>query len=106
TDLATIQYRNETWHPNTILYVVDHRQSEHFDKLFAVARRWGYRDIELQHIKFGTVMGADGKPYKTREGTAAGLESLLDEAVSRAATVVAENDADGHLSAEHRREIA
>jgi arginyl-tRNA synthetase len=106
TDLATIQFREETWHPSTILYVVDHRQSEHFDKLFAVARRWGYRDIEFQHVKFGTVMGTDGKPFKTREGTAAGLESLLDEAVGRAAAVVAENDTDNHLSAEHRREIA
>src|SRR5205814_4555812 len=96
----------ETWHPQTILYVVDHRQSEHFDKLFAAARKCGYSDVELQHIKFGTVMGADGKPYKTREGTAAGLESLLDEAVSRAAAVVAEDDIDGHLSAEQRREIA
>jgi arginyl-tRNA synthetase len=106
TDLATIQYRMEDWKPGTMLYVVDHRQSEHFDKLFAAARRWGYRDPELHHIKFGTVMGADGKPYKTREGTAAGLESLLDEAVSRAALVVAENDTDGHLSADQRREIA
>ena len=84
TDLATIQYRMETWQPDAILYVVDHRQSEHFDKLFAVARRWGYENVELEHIKFGTVMGADGKPYKTREGVAAGLESLLDEAVSPA----------------------
>jgi arginyl-tRNA synthetase len=106
TDLATIQFRVETWRPETIVYVVDHRQSEHFDKLFAVARRWGYQDIHLEHVKFGTVMGADGKPYKTREGTAAGLESLLDEAVSRAAAVVADNDTDGHLSAEQRREIA
>jgi arginyl-tRNA synthetase len=96
----------ETWRPQAILYVVDHRQSEHFDKLFAVARKWGYTSVELQHVKFGTVMGADGKPFKTREGTAAGLESLLDEAVSRAAAVVAENDTDGHLSAEQRREIA
>jgi arginyl-tRNA synthetase len=106
TDLATIQYRMETWRPDAILYVVDHRQSEHFDKLFAVARRWGYEKVELQHIKFGTVMGPDGKPYKTREGTAAGLESLLDEAVARAATVVAENDADGTLTDEERREVA
>jgi arginyl-tRNA synthetase len=106
SDLATIQFRQETWQPQAILYVVDHRQSEHFDKLFAVARKWGFRDIELAHIKFGTVMGADGKPYKTREGTAAGLESLLDEAVSRAATVVAENDSDGHLSSDVRREVA
>jgi len=106
TDLATIAYRMETWRPDAILYVVDHRQSEHFDKLFAVARRWGYEKLELNHIKFGTVMGADGKPYKTREGTAAGLESLLDEAVTRAANVVAENDPEGTLSAEERREVA
>ena len=106
TDLATIAYRMETWRPDAILYVVDHRQSEHFDKLFAVARRWGYQAVELAHIKFGTVMGADGKPYKTREGTAAGLESLLDEAVTRAANVVAENDPEGTLTATERREVA
>jgi arginyl-tRNA synthetase len=106
TDLATIQYRLETWQPQTILYVVDHRQSEHFDKLFAAARLWDKKDVELKHLKFGTVMGADGRPYKTREGTAAGLESLLDEAVSRAGAVVAETDTDGHLAAEQRREIA
>jgi arginyl-tRNA synthetase len=106
TDLATIAYRMETWRPDAILYVVDHRQSEHFDKLFAVARRWGYPKLELEHIKFGTVMGSDGKPYKTREGTAAGLESLLDEAVARAATVVAENDPENTLTADERREVA
>jgi arginyl-tRNA synthetase len=106
TDLATIAYRMETWRPDAILYVVDHRQSDHFEKLFAAARRWGYTKLEFQHVKFGTVMGADGKPYKTREGTAAGLESLIDEAVSRAATVVAENDPDSRLSPDERREIA
>ncbi|MCI0358620.1 MAG: arginine--tRNA ligase [Planctomycetaceae bacterium] len=106
TDLATIQYRMETWRPDAILYVVDHRQSEHFDKLFAVARRWGHANVELQHIKFGTVMGSDGKPYKTREGVAAGLESLLDEAVARAAQVVAENDPEATLSESERRDVA
>jgi arginyl-tRNA synthetase len=106
TDLATIQYRVETWKPDAILYVVDHRQSDHFDKLFAAARKWRYPNIELEHIKFGTVMGNDGKPFKTREGVAAGLESLLDEAVSRAAAIVAENDFDGHLTDEQRQVIA
>jgi len=106
TDLATIQYRLETWQPDAILYVVDHRQSEHFDKLFAVARRWGYPNRELAHIKFGTVMGSDGKPYKTREGVAAGLESLLDEAVHRAAQIVAENDPENMLSTETRQQVA
>lgn len=106
TDLATIQYRMETWKPDAILYVVDHRQSDHFDKLFAAARLWSYKHVELSHIKFGTVMGADGKPYKTREGVAEGLESLLNEAVSRAAVIVAENDPDGQLSAAERQQIA
>jgi arginyl-tRNA synthetase len=106
TDLATIQFRNENWHPSRVLYVVDHRQSEHFDKLFAVARRCGFESIDLQHVKFGTVMGADGKPYKTREGTAAGLESLLDEAVERAAVIVAENDEENKLSPEERKAVS
>ena len=106
TDLATIQYRMHQWQPDAILYVVDHRQGEHFQKLFEVARRWGYRDVELQHIQFGTVMGPDGKPYKTREGVAAGLESLLDEAVTRAAAIVAENDVDNELSESERRAVA
>ena len=110
TDLATIQYRMDTWQPQAILYVVDHRQSDHFDKLFAAAKKWGYRDVELQHIKFGTVMGKDGKPYKTRSGDTVGLEGLLDEAVSRAGKIVAENDdakpAGAELSAEDRRNVS
>jgi arginyl-tRNA synthetase len=106
TDLATIEHRMEIWRPDAILYVVDHRQSDHFDKLFAAARKWRYPKVALEHIKFGTVMGPDGKPYKTREGVAEGLESLIDEAVSRAGAVVAENDTDGHLSAQQRQQIA
>lgn len=110
TDLATIAYRLETWRPDAILYVVDHRQGEHFDKLFAAARLWGHPDVELTHIKFGTVMGTDGRPYKTREGVAAGLESLIDEAVSRAASIVAENDATkpsgAELTIQDRQRIA
>ncbi len=66
TDLATIQYRMSEWRPDAILYVVDHRQSLHFEQLFAAARLWGYRDVELQHIAFGTVLGDDGRPFKTR----------------------------------------
>ena len=110
TDLATIAYRMETWKPAAILYVVDHRQSDHFDKLFAATRKWGFGSVELQHIKFGTVMGKDGKPYKTRSGDTVGLEGLLDEAVSQALKVVSENDdakPDGpELSAEERRNIS
>lgn len=92
TDLATIQYRMNQWRPDAILYVVDHRQSLHFEQLFAAARLWGYRDVELQHIAFGTVLGEDGRPFKTRAGTTVGLTSLLDEAVERAYAIVAQND--------------
>ena len=73
TDLATIQYRMSEWQPDAILYVVDHRQSLHFEQLFAAARFWGYDDVELEHISFGTVLGDDGRPFKTRSGTAVGL---------------------------------
>ncbi|MGI6419621.1 MAG: arginine--tRNA ligase [Thermoguttaceae bacterium] len=92
TDLATLRYRVEAWQPDAILYVVDFRQSLHFENLFATARRMGYERLELKHVSFGTVLGEDGRPFKTREGDAVGLESLLDEAVARARKVVEEND--------------
>lgn len=110
TDLATIRYRMEAWQPDAILYVVDHRQSLHFQQLFAAARLLGYNNIELQHISFGTVLGDDGRPFKTRSGDTVGLEGLLDEAVRRAAEIVAANDdakPDGpELSPEQRQQIA
>jgi len=92
TDLATIRYRMQTFHPDAVLYVVDHRQSEHFAKLFAAARMWGYDRVELAHISFGTILGDDGRPFRTRAGDNVGLESLLDESVRRAYAVVAQND--------------
>ncbi len=92
TDLATIEYRMKTWQPDAILYVVDHRQGEHFAKLFAAARGWGCENVELQHVSFGTVLGEDGRPFKTRSGESVGLEDLLDEAVRRAQAIVSEND--------------
>jgi arginyl-tRNA synthetase len=92
TDLATIQYRVEELHADEILYVVDHRQSEHFKLLFATAAVAGFDKVTLRHVPFGTVMGKDGKPYKTRSGDTVGLESLLDEAIAKARQIVAEND--------------
>jgi arginyl-tRNA synthetase len=110
TDLATIQFRIQTWNPHSILYVVDHRQSEHFEKLFAAARLWGFREVDLRHISFGTVLGEDGKPYKTRSGETVGLEGLLDEAVERALAVVCKNDDEKpsgpELSTAERQRIA
>jgi len=110
TDLATIRYRMETWRPDAILYVVDHRQSLHFKQLFAAARLLGYGDVELEHVSFGTVLGDDGRPFKTRSGDTVGLEGLLDEAVRRAAEIVSAGDdakPDGpELSAQQRLQIA
>lgn len=110
TDLATVRYRMETWRPDAILYVVDHRQSLHFSQLFAAARRMGYDAVELRHVSFGTVLGEDGRPFQTRAGDTIGLEGLLDEAVRRAAEIVAANDdakpAGAELSPADRARVA
>ncbi|HEX3998703.1 MAG TPA: arginine--tRNA ligase [Pirellulales bacterium] len=111
TDLATIQYRMNRWHPDAILYVVDHRQSLHFEQLFKTVRIWlGLEHVELMHISFGTVLGDDGKPFKTRSGDTVGLSGLLDEAVSRALAIVSQNDdakpGGPELPAIQRREVA
>ncbi len=109
TDLATIQYRASEWKPQTILYVVDHRQSLHFEQLFATARKWGFDQIRFEHVSFGTVLGEDGRPFKTRSGSAVGLGGLLDEAIERAHAIVSANDDAREsplLSPSERRQIA
>ncbi len=110
TDLATIRYRMTHWRPDAMLYVVDHRQGLHFEQLFAAARRWGYQDVELVHVSFGTVLGDDGRPFKTRSGDTVGLAGLLDEAVRRAQEIVSANDdapsKGGELLADERQAIA
>jgi arginyl-tRNA synthetase len=110
TDLATLFYRRDQFGADEILYVVDSRQSEHFDKLFAVARRVGFEDIELIHVNFGTVLGPDGRPFKTRSGSSVGLESLLDEAVARAMAVVCDPERsvrlDPPMDEDEKRQIA
>ena len=92
TDLATIKYRHEQFQADSLLYVVDARQSEHFRLLFTTARRWGFNQAEYRHVSFGTILGNDKKPFKTRSGDIVGLESLLDEAIARARQIVEEND--------------
>jgi arginyl-tRNA synthetase len=88
TDIATAMFREREFSPDISLYVVDHRQSDHFKKLFAVLEKIGLGHTDFRHISFGTVMGTDGKPFKTRSGSTVGLESMLDEAVARAMEVV------------------
>jgi arginyl-tRNA synthetase len=80
SDLATIRYRMEQFAPDAMLYVVDFRQALHFRTFFAQARRWGYPEVELEHISFGSVLGEDRRPFAARRGGAAELETLINEA--------------------------
>ncbi|UGY92913.1 arginine--tRNA ligase [Streptomyces gobiensis] len=98
TDLAAIRDRVSALHADTLLYVVDARQALHFKMVFETARRAGWlpegRPDAARQLAFGTVLGKDGKPFKTREGETVRLVDLLDEAVDRAATVVREKAQD------------
>jgi arginyl-tRNA synthetase len=91
TDLAALRYRVRELGADRIAYVVDARQSSHFAMLFAVAREAGWLDgVSVEHVAFGTILGPDGRPFKTRTGETVRLADVLDEAVERAARVVAE----------------
>ncbi|MBM9510573.1 arginine--tRNA ligase [Actinacidiphila acididurans] len=92
TDLSAVRNRTGDLHANTLLYVVDVRQALHFKMVFDTARRAGWLtdDVTARHLPFGTVLGPDGKPFKTRAGKSVRLEDLLDEAVERATAVVRE----------------
>ena len=99
TDLATIDYRIREFNPTDILYVVDSRQHLHFHNLFETAKRWGRTGTEkgprLVHVPFGSVLGTDRKPIKTRDGKAvANLDQLLDEAVRLAGEIFDANRAE------------
>jgi arginyl-tRNA synthetase len=91
TDLATIRYRVEQFHPDTILYVVDSRQALHFKQLFGIAVRWGFDKVDLEHIPFGFVLGLDHKPISTRAGGGEALSRLLQEAMDEALKVYERN---------------
>jgi arginyl-tRNA synthetase len=93
TDLATIADRVDRLQADVVLYVVDARQADHFKLLFATARQWGYTGVDLRHVSFGTILGDDRRPFKTRSGDTVGLESLIDEAVVRARQIVDGNEA-------------
>lgn len=94
TDLAALRYRVEQLHADRIIYVTDARQFQHFAMVFAVARQagWAPQDVKLEHVPFGTVLGEDGKPFKTRSGGTVKLRDLLDEAHSRALKIVQEKN--------------
>ncbi|MGW8359641.1 arginine--tRNA ligase [Streptomyces wedmorensis] len=92
TDLSAIRDRVQNLKATSLLYVVDARQSLHFKMVFETARRAGWLNDEVKAVQlaFGTVLGKDGKPFKTREGETVRLVDLLDEAVDRATAVVRE----------------
>jgi arginyl-tRNA synthetase len=105
TDLATLAYRLETWQADEIIYVTDGRQQLHFQQLFAAFRRWHPESkTRLAHVWFGSILGEDGKPFKTRSGETIRLAELLDEAEERAFKLVSEKSPD--LPEADRREIA
>ncbi|TCC19538.1 arginine--tRNA ligase [Kribbella speibonae] len=89
TDLAAVRHRVSTLHADRIVYVVDHRQALHFDMIFTLARTAGWLDVPAEHVSFGTVLGPNGKPFKTREGGTVKLVDLLESAVARADALLA-----------------
>ncbi|PAU86656.1 arginine--tRNA ligase [Pseudomonas sp. WN033] len=96
TDLAAMRYRHEQLQADRVLYFVDQRQALHFQQVFAVARQAGFvpAEMQLEHMGFGTMNGADGKPFKTRDGGTVKLIDLLDEAEQRAYTLVQQKNPD------------
>ena len=105
TDLACIRDYVGRLQGDRLLYVVDHRQGLHFAQLFATSRKAGYlpENVEAEFIGFGTMMGKDGKPFKTRSGDTVKLVDLLDEAVERATALVQSKNSE--LSAEEAANI-
>jgi arginyl-tRNA synthetase len=91
TDLAAVRHRVGDLHADRMIYVVGAPQAHHFEQVFAVARLAGYLPdgVSAEHVGFGQVLGADGKKFSTREGTAVTLNSLLDAAESEAAPAIA-----------------
>jgi len=106
TDLAALRYRCDELKANRILYVTDSRQAMHFAQIFAVAREAGFvgKDVRLEHVPFGMMLGGDGRPFRTREGGTVRLMALLDEAEQRAFKLVSEKNPD--LNEDQRGEVA
>ncbi len=106
TDLAAIRYRSQDLGAARILYVVDVRQGLHFQQVFAVARKAGFANAScsLEHLSYGTMMGKDGKPFKTRSGDTIKLIDLCEESVERAFTLVSSKSSE--LGEAERKHIA
>ena len=101
TDIATVEHRANEWKADQVWIVVDVRQGGHFNQLFEVADRLGYDQLKLVHIAFGTILGKDGKPLKTRAGDLPQLADVLDDSVRAARAVVG---AKSHLETEEEKD--
>ncbi|WP_263261636.1 arginine--tRNA ligase [Pseudomonas sp. RIT-PI-S] len=106
TDLAAVRYRSNVLKADRALYFVDQRQALHFQQVFEVARRAGFitNGMSPEHMGFGTMNGADGRPFKTRDGGTVKLIDLLDEAEQRAYALVKEKNPE--LEESRLRDIA
>jgi len=103
TDLATIEYRIDQWNADQVWYVVGVPQQLHFRQLFDAAERWG-KTGNFRHVAFGSILGEDRKLMKTRSGDNVQLADVLDEAVERAARIIAEKNPD--LQGDEADEVA
>ncbi|WP_411361089.1 arginine--tRNA ligase [Pseudidiomarina sp. YC-516-91] len=106
TDLAAVRYRQNQLGGDHLMYFVDQRQGLHFQQIFTLARKAGFAraDLQMDHYGFGTVMGKDGRPYKSRDGGVTKLADLLDQAEARALALV--QDKNPSLSPAEQAEIA
>jgi arginyl-tRNA synthetase len=106
TDLAAIRFRSSQLHAQRIVYVTDARQKDHFAKVYWAAKQAGWLTdtVHAEHVPFGTVLGQDGKPFKTRSGETVKLVDLLDEAEQRAKAIISQKNPD--LPGEQRDAVA
>jgi arginyl-tRNA synthetase len=108
TDLATLLDRMKEFNPHKVIYVVDQRQSLHFEQVFRAARITGIvpESVELTHAGFGTMNGTDGKPFKTRAGGVMKLEDLIAMGIEKANQRLSEVEIGKDFSAEEKADIA
>ena len=106
TDVAAVRYRVETLKATRLIYVTDSRQAQHHAMVFKAAELAGWLPdtVRAEHVPFGTILGKDSRPFKTREGGTVKLADLLDEAEQRAAAIITEKNPD--LSADQRQVVA
>jgi arginyl-tRNA synthetase len=108
TDAAAIRHRIQDLGGDRLVYVVDARQIQHFSLVFELAAAAGWLDdsVAAEHVSFGTVLGADGRPFKTRSGETVPLSDLLEEAIARARALIDEKGAEMTAAEKDRVAVA